>query len=75
MGPLLGGGHGFLQGRYGLVVDNVVSARVVLANSTVVTVSGEENGELFWALRGAGHNFGIVTEVRSRVYDVPDRNM
>ena len=59
---LLGGGHGILQGRYGLIADQLVSARMVLANGSAVTVSADSHPELFWAIRGAGHNFGIVVE-------------
>jgi FAD/FMN-containing dehydrogenase len=59
---MLGGGHGLLQGHYDLLADNLISARMVLANGTAVTVSSESNPDLFWAIRGAGHNFGIVTE-------------
>ena len=67
---MLGGGHGFLQGQYGLMADQVISARLVLANGTAVTVSARSNPDLYWALKGAGHNFGIVTEVTYKVYDV-----
>lgn len=73
-GPMLGGGHGFLQGRFGLALDNLVSARIVLGNGSVVTANEDTNVDLFWALRGAGHNFGIVTEVEYRIYDVPPSN-
>ncbi|KAK7909037.1 hypothetical protein PG985_014915 [Apiospora marii] len=68
MGAMLGGGHGFLQGRYGLTADNMVSARVVTAEGNVVTASRAENPDLFWALRGAGHNFGVVASVEYRVF-------
>ncbi|KAM0342572.1 hypothetical protein ACHAPU_009425 [Fusarium lateritium] len=68
--PVLGGGHGWLQGQYGLASDQVISARVVLPNGEAVTASEESNSDLFWALRGAGHNFGIVTEWKYRIYDV-----
>jgi len=71
LGPLLGGGHGVLQGEYGLLADNLVAARVVLANGTAVTVSSTSYPDLFWGLRGAGHNFGIVTEFTYKIYDVP----
>ncbi|KAI0125392.1 FAD-dependent oxygenase [Xylariales sp. AK1849] len=71
VGPLLGGGHGYLQGFYGLISDNLVSARVVLATGDAISVSATENPDLFWALQGAGHNFGIVTEVTNRIFDVP----
>ncbi|KAJ0118821.1 hypothetical protein J7T55_013076 [Diaporthe amygdali] len=74
-GPMLGGGHGFLQNRFGLALDNLASARVVLGNGSVLTASDETHQDLFWALRGAGHNFGIVTEVEFRIHDVPvDKN-
>ncbi|OLN87860.1 6-hydroxy-D-nicotine oxidase 1 [Colletotrichum chlorophyti] len=68
--PVLGGGHGWLQGQYGLASDQVISARVILPNGEAVTASEEENPDLFWALRGAGHNFGIVTEWQYRIHDV-----
>lgn len=71
--PMLGGGHGWLQGQYGKAGDNLVSARVVLANGTSVTASNDEHADLFWALRGAGHNFGILTEFEYKIYDrTPD---
>ena len=69
LGPALGGGHGLLQGKYGLLADQIVSARVVLANGTVVTASASQHPDLLWALKGAGHNFGIVSEVTYRIYD------
>ncbi|KAK1691064.1 hypothetical protein BDP55DRAFT_724625 [Colletotrichum godetiae] len=68
--PVLGGGHGWLQGQHGLASDQVISARVVLPDGKLVTASDDENPDLFWALRGAGHNFGIVTEWQYRVYNV-----
>ncbi|KAE9366665.1 FAD binding domain protein [Stipitochalara longipes BDJ] len=71
LGPLLGGGHGLLQGYYGLLADNLVSARLVLANGSAIAVSSASHPDLFWAVRGAGHNFGIVTEFTYKIYDVP----
>ncbi|KAK3325116.1 hypothetical protein B0H66DRAFT_110470 [Apodospora peruviana] len=68
-GPLLGGGHSMLQGRYGFSADNLVSARLVLANGSAVTASAAENPDLFWAIRGAGHNFGVATSLQVKVYD------
>ncbi|KAG5759821.1 hypothetical protein H9Q72_012060 [Fusarium xylarioides] len=68
--PVLGGGHGWLQGQYGLASDQVISARVVLPNGDAVTASEDSNPDLFRALRGAGHNFGIVTEWEYRIYDI-----
>ncbi|KAF2729540.1 FAD-binding domain-containing protein [Polyplosphaeria fusca] len=67
--PLLGGGHGWLQGRYGLVADQLISARMITANATAITVSREEHPDLFWGIRGAGHNFGIFTEMKIKIYD------
>ncbi|KAH7377538.1 FAD binding domain-containing protein [Cadophora sp. MPI-SDFR-AT-0126] len=68
LGPGLGGGHGWLQGRYGLVSDQFVSWNVVLASGQLVTV--DKNSELFWGMKGAGHNFGIVTSMTSKIYDL-----
>lgn len=59
-----------MQGQYGLASDQVISARVVLPNGEAVTASEESNPDLFWVLRGAGHNFGIVTEWKYRIYDI-----
>lgn len=71
---MLGGGHGFLQNRFGLALDNLVSARVALGDGSVVIASDETHPDLFWALRGAGHNFGVVTELVYKIYDVPHEN-
>lgn len=60
-GLTLTGGIGWKVRKYGLAVDNVVAAEVVTADGEVVSVSAEENPELFWAIRGGGGNFGIVT--------------
>ncbi|KAK4233777.1 hypothetical protein C8A03DRAFT_47748 [Achaetomium macrosporum] len=68
---ILGGGHGYLQGKYGLAADQVTSARLVLADGELITVSENSHPDLFWALKGAGHNFGIVTEWEYRIYDAP----
>ncbi|KAH8429542.1 FAD-binding oxidoreductase [Aspergillus melleus] len=71
LGPGLGGGHGFLQGRYGLVSDQFVSMRVVTADGIIRTVSSSgPHADLWWAMQGAGHNFGIVTSVTSKIHDV-----
>ncbi|KAL9035358.1 MAG: hypothetical protein Q9214_006618 [Letrouitia sp. 1 TL-2023] len=58
----LGGGHGRLQGLHGLSIDAMRSLRVVLANGDIVNVSEQENSDLWWGIRGAGQNFGIVIE-------------
>jgi len=65
---LLGGGLGNLISLYGLGVDNMLSARLITANGGVVQVSADENSELWWGLRGAGHNFGIVSQLTVKAY-------
>ncbi|KAF9871850.1 hypothetical protein CkaCkLH20_10784 [Colletotrichum karsti] len=68
MGPGLGGGHGRLEGLYGLISDNVVQFNVVLANGASIRVSKSSHSDLFWALRGAGHGFGIVTSFEMNIF-------
>jgi FAD/FMN-containing dehydrogenase len=60
-GLTLGGGFGWISRKYGLSVDNLVSAEIVTAEGTIVIANADENPDLFWAIRGGGGNFGVVT--------------
>jgi FAD/FMN-containing dehydrogenase len=69
-GITLGGGVGFLSRKYGLTIDNLLAAEVVTADGEIVRVDADTHPDLFWAIRGGGGNFGVVTRFQFRLHQV-----
>src|SRR3954447_2346524 len=69
-GLALGGGSGWLEGKHGLTVDHILAVELVTASGEPVRASADEHPELFWALRGGGGNFGVVTALQLRLHPV-----
>jgi len=69
-GLTLGGGIGYLSRKYGLTIDNLLEADMVLADGSFVTVNARQNADLFWAIRGGGGNFGVITAFKFQAHPV-----
>src|SRR5262249_34643903 len=69
-GLTLGGGFGWLTRKYGMTIDNLVSVDVVTAEGKKIRASANENGDLFWAVRGGGGNFGVVTQFEFQLFPI-----
>jgi hypothetical protein len=70
-GLTLGGGFGYLSAKYGLTIDNLLKVKVVLADGEITNASQTENEDLFWAIRGSGSNFGVVTSLTFQSHPKP----
>lgn len=67
-GAALGGGHGRLEGLHGLIADNILQYNVVLGNGSTIRVNSTSHSDLLWGMKGAGHNFGIVTSFEMNIW-------
>jgi hypothetical protein len=72
-GLTLGGGIGWLMGKYGLTIDNLLAVEIVTADGRMLMASAEENADLFWGVRGGGGNFGVVTAFKLQLHPVGDQ--
>src|SRR6185295_4141385 len=70
-GIALGGGIGFLVRKFGMTIDSVIAAEVVTADGRHRRVDEEHEADLFWAIRGGGGNFGVVTRLQFRLHPLP----
>jgi hypothetical protein len=70
-GITLGGGVGFLARKYGLTIDDVIAADIVTADGSLLHVDADNHADLFWAIRGGGGNFGVVTEFTYQLHELP----
>lgn len=71
-GITLGGGVGFLARKFGLAIDNLLAAEIVTADGKILQVDSDNNPDLFWAIRGGGGNFGIVTKFKYALHDLDE---
>lgn len=71
----IAGGHGYLTGGYGMGADNILEAKVVTMNGKVVIANEYQNSDLFWAIRGGGPSFGVLTSLTMKAYPMPNATM